>query len=172
MPEIPYRDVIAILEATPGKLRREVASMTPLQIKARPASGKWSVQQILAHLDDVEYLGMRQRVEAMVVQDKPTLEPFDQEKRAKDFHYERIPYRKSLEHFIRQRRANVRWLKTLAPAQLKRSGNHRKIGRITVNELIYEWAFHDLGHLKQILEVKRYALWPRMGSFQKYYKLT
>ena len=172
MPEIPFRDVMAILEATPVKLRREVASMTSRQIRTRPAPHKWSVQQILAHLNDVEYLGMRARLDAMVGQDNPTIEPFDQEKRAENLHYDRIPHQRSLEHFIRQRRANVRWLKTLKPAQLKRTGNHRKIGRITVNELIHEWAFHDLGHLKQILEVKRYALWPCMGNFQEYYKLS
>jgi hypothetical protein len=38
--------------------------------------------------------------------------------------------------------------------------------------MIHEWAFHDLGHLKQIMEVKRYALWPHMGNMQRFYKLS
>ena len=37
--------------------------------------------------------------------------------------------------------------------------------------MITEWAFHDLGHLKQILEIKRYALYPRMGNMRAFYKL-
>jgi len=36
--------------------------------------------------------------------------------------------------------------------------------------MIHEWAFQDLGHLKQILEVKRYALWPKMANMRQFYK--
>ncbi len=170
--EWSYQEVLAILAATPEKVRREISSMSPRQMKARPAAGKWSVQEILAHLDDVEELGMRARVAAMIEQDEPSLEPFDQEKRAVELRYDRKDPLRSLTSFTRQRRANVRWLRTLKPAQLRRVGHHQTVGEITAGEMIYEWAFHDLGHLKQILEVKRYALWPRMGNMQKFYHLA
>ncbi|HUU15451.1 MAG TPA: hypothetical protein VM182_17300 [Terriglobia bacterium] len=39
-------------------------------------------------------------------------------------------------------------------------------------EFVYEWAFHDLGHLRQILEIKRRALFPRIGNMGKYYRLS
>ena len=55
---------------------------------------------------------------------------------------------------------------------MKRKGRHDVVGVITAGEMIYEWAFHDLGHIKQILEVKRYGLWPDMGRMQDFYKLT
>ncbi len=169
---ISYKEVLGVLASTPEKIRRELAVMTPRQIKTRPAEGKWSIQEILAHLADVEEVGMRARVAAMVEQDEPLLLRFDQEKRAVDFQYERQDYRKSFESFIRQRRANVKWLRTLKPPQLKRKGRHEVVGNITASEMIYEWAFHDLGHIKQILEVKRYALWPQMGNMQAFYTLT
>ena len=38
--------------------------------------------------------------------------------------------------------------------------------------LVAESAFHDLGHLKQILDTKRYALFPRIGNMRAFYKLT
>jgi DinB superfamily len=166
------KNVLTVLASTPEKIRREVAAMTPREIRTRPAANKWSVQEILAHLADVEELGMRARVAAMVEEDQPVLLPFDQEKRAVELHYDRRDYRRSLEGFARQRRANVRWLRTLKPAQLKRIGRHQTVDVITASEMIYEWAFHDLGHIKQILEVKRYALWPHMGRMQEFYKLT
>ena len=75
------------------------------------------------------------------------------------------------DQFARQRKANVKWLRTLRPAQLKRKSHHQVVGEITAGEMIHEWAFHDLGHLEQILEVKRYWLWPNMGSMQQFYKL-
>ncbi len=164
-------NVLEILAVTPEKLRREIAAMTPRQMRARPAPGKWSVQEILAHLDDVEEVGMRARVAAMVEQKEPLLPAFDQEKRAVNLRYDRKDPRKSLASFVWQRRANLKWLRTLKPAQLKRKGLHQTVGEVTAGEMIHEWAFHDLGHLKQIMEVKRYALWPRMGNMRKFYKL-
>lgn len=172
MPTNSLKDVLGLLASTPEKVRCEVAVMTPRQVKTRPAANKWSIQEILAHLADVEEVGMRARVAAMIEEDEPVLLPFDQEKRAVELRYDRKDPRRSLESFARQRRANVRWLRTLKPAQLKRQGRHQVVGIITAAEMIHEWAFHDLGHIKQILEVKRYALWPHMGRMQEFYKLT
>lgn len=165
------KDVLEILSSTPAKIRGEVRSLSPRQLKARPARNKWSIRGILAHLDDVEELGMRARVQAMIEQDAPVLEPFDQEKRAVELRYDRKDPLKCLAHFTSQRRANLKWLRTLEPTHLKRKGRHRTVGKITASEMIYEWAFHDLGHIKQILEVKRYALWPHMGNMREFYRL-
>jgi hypothetical protein len=165
------KEVLETLDSTPEKIRREIASLLPRHLKARPAPNKWSVQEILAHLDDVEELGMRARVVAMIEEDEPLLLPFDQEKRATEQKYRQRNPQSSLDHLTRQRKANVKWLHTLKPAQLRRKGHHELAGEITAEEMIHEWAFHDLGHLKQILEVKRYALWPKMGNMRQFYKL-
>lgn len=163
-------NVFAILASTPEKLRRELLDFSRREMKKRPAPGKWSVQEILAHLADVEKVGMRERVEAIVTEHRPVLEPFDQEKRIVELHYERIDPRESMASFTRQRRANLKWLRQLRPAQLRRAGIHKSVGEVNASEFLHEWAFHDLGHLKQILEVKRYALYPRMGNMQKFYQ--
>jgi ribosomal protein L11 methylase PrmA len=113
-------DVIGILGSTPEKIRREIAVLSPLQLKARPAPDKWSIQEILAHLDDLEELGMRARVAAMIEQNEPSLAPFDQEQRANEQQYHKKAPLRSLHHFAHQRNANVKWLRTLKPAQLKR----------------------------------------------------
>ena len=161
--------VFATLSSTPQKLRRELAGFSPKEMKRRPAPGKWSVQEVLAHLADVEQYGMRARVEAIVDEQRPVIEPFDQEQRALELHYDRIDPRASLESLARQRCANLKWLRTLRPAQLRRVGIHQQVGEVSALDYLHEWAFHDLGHLKQILEIKRYALFPHMGNTQKFY---
>jgi hypothetical protein len=163
-------DVFAILASTPEKLMRELRDFSSREMRKKPAPGKWSVQLILAHLADAEQFGMRDRVEAIVIHDRPVFEPFDQEKRVVEMHYERIDPLKSLASLMRQRRANVKWLRKLRPAQLRRVGVHKTVGEVSALEFLYEWAFHDLGHLKQILEIKRYALYPQMGNMQKFYQ--
>jgi len=164
--------VFAILASTPDKLKQEIASMSLREMKTRPATNKWSVQEVLAHLDDVEEVGMRARVAAMVEMDNPILPAFDQERRAEEKKYNRKNPLKSLASLARQRQRNVKRLSKLGPAQLRRKGNHERVGELSVEELVTEWAFHDLGHLKQILEIKRYALYPRMGNMRTLYKLS
>ena len=166
------KDVLAILAATPHKLERELASMSLKEMKTRPAADKWSVQEVLAHLDDVEEIGMRARVALMIETDHALLPSFDQQKRAEEMQYNRKNPLKSLASLARQRKANVKWLEKLKPAQLKRRGTHQKVGELSVQELVTEWAFHDLSHLRQILEIKRYALYPRIGNMKAFYKLT
>jgi len=166
------KDVIAILALTPDKLKREIASMSSKEIRTRPVPNKWSVQEVLAHLDDIEEVGMRARVAAMVETDNPILPSIDQEKRAEEMKYNRKDPLKSLASFARQRQTNVKWLAKLRPPQLRRKGRHQKVGELSVQELVTEWAFHDLGHLKQILEIKRYGLYPRIGNMRAFYKLS
>jgi hypothetical protein len=166
------KQVLEILATTPEKLKREISTMSRREMQTRAAPNKWSVQEVLAHLADVEELGMRSRVTAMVEQENPTLPSFDQEARAAEMEYNRLDPRRSLASLTRQRRANVKWLRKLRPAQLKRKGVHQTVGEISAEELITEWAFHDLGHLKQILEIKRYALYPQMGNMRGFYRLS
>jgi hypothetical protein len=166
------RDVVAILASTPDELKREIVSMSSQEMKRRPAAKKWSVQEVLAHLDDIEEIGMRARVAAMIEADNPTLPLVDQERRAVEMKYNRINPLKSLAGFTRQRQANLKWIKKLRPAQLKRQGTHPEVGVISVEELVTEWALHDLGHIKQILEIKRYALYPHIGNMRAFYRLS
>jgi hypothetical protein len=166
------KQVFEILATTPEKLRREIGTMTRQELQTRPAPQKWSVQEVLAHLDDLEEIGMRARVAAMLEQDKPQLFSFDQQARAEELGYSTRDAQKSLASLSRQRQANLKFLRKIRPRQMKRSGVHPKVGEITLEELITEWAFHDLGHLKQILDIKRFALYPRIGNMRAFYQLS
>jgi hypothetical protein len=53
-----------------------------------------------------------------------------------------------------------------------RSGKHGTIGPITIGQLMNEWAFHDLGHIRQIAELYRSrAFYPSIGPFQQFYTI-
>jgi hypothetical protein len=163
--------VLEILATTPQKLKLEISTLSQREMRTRPATDKWSVQEVLAHLADVEEFGMRARVADMIDSDNPDLPSFDQEARAIELKYDTIDPHRSLASLVLQRRTNLKWLRKLRPAQLKREGVHQNVGEISAEELITEWAFHDLGHLKQILEIKRYALYPHMGNMRAFYEL-
>jgi hypothetical protein len=54
-----------------------------------------------------------------------------------------------------------------------RTGRHAETGTITVAQQVSEWAFHALGHIRQIAELYRArAFWPRLGAAQRYYTIA
>ena len=166
------KDLLKILSSTPEKIRREIRDLSPKQMKTPPAPEKWSVQLILAHLLDVEENCMLPRARAMVEEERPAFAPFDQEARVGPMRYDRQDPRRTLARFMHHRQTNLKWLRKLRPVDLKRTGRHDEVGEISVENLLSEWAFHDLGHLRQILEVKRYGLFPRLGNLKAYYRLS
>ena len=101
------KTVIEILATTPAKIRQEVAAISAREIRKRPAPGKWSVQEILAHLEDIEGPGFRGRIEAILSEDHPLLRSYDQEARAVEKRYDRTDPKRTLESWVRQRRANL-----------------------------------------------------------------
>jgi hypothetical protein len=54
-----------------------------------------------------------------------------------------------------------------------RTGRHEELGMLSFNQLLNEFPFHDLGHIRQIAELHRsHAFYPHMGVFQKYYSIN
>ena len=44
---------------------------------------------------------------------------------------------------------------TCLPAAGERRAVHKKVGPITLAQMLNEWALHDLGHIRQIAELVR-----------------
>ncbi len=143
------RDPINILQETPAKLAEMLKSQPPNTLHHRPAPGKWSVAEILAHLSDAEMV-VGFRVRLIVGQPGVPIQAFDQDVWAAFSHYEQIPVLESLERLTVQRRANVRLLRSLTPEQLQQYGVHSERGRESVEHTIKMWAGHDLNHRAQV----------------------
>ncbi len=79
----------------------------------------------------------------------------------------------SFDHFEEQRELNVEYLRELPPNVLTRTGVHGRLRTITLAHVVNEWAFHDLGHIRQIAEIIRsLKYYPNMGPFQSGYKIN
>jgi hypothetical protein len=61
----------------------------------------------------------------------------------------------AFDHFEEQREANVEYLRDLPSEAGDRVAMHREAGQITLNQMLHEWALHDLGHVRQIAELAR-----------------
>jgi hypothetical protein len=143
------KDPIKVQAATAAKLGRLIHSASTAKLRKRPAPGKWSAGEILAHLADCEIVtGWRMR-QILGAPGTP-IQPFDQDSWAAAGHYEKRDARKSLEQFRSAREANLALLKSLTPEQWKHHGLHAERGVETIEHIVRMMAGHDLNHLGQV----------------------
>jgi len=143
------KDPLKIQAATAGKLGRLIQRASAAKLRKRPAPGKWSAGEILAHLADCEIVtGWRMR-QILSAPGTP-IQAFDQDRWAAAGHYEKRDARKSLEQFRAAREGNVALLKILTPEQWKQHGMHAERGVETIEHIVRLMAGHDLNHLGQV----------------------
>ncbi len=160
------------LENTPEMLRLLMDGLTPEQGNWKPAPDRWSIAEVIEHLSHVEGHGFRARVDLMISEDRPVLNEYNQEEFAAAGQYSGRELEDSFDHWEDQRESNVEHLRALDDAVAKRQGQHEKFGIITVGDLLNEWAFHDLGHVRQIAElVRAQRYFPHMGEFRTIYQI-
>jgi DinB superfamily len=162
---------LGILEQTPGTLRTLLAGATREQLDWQPAAGRWSISMVLAHLAHAEVHGFRSRLEAMLAHDRPRLPSYDQLALFRDG--ARFDPYAEMARFQEERSRTLPQLRALPPGAAARCGEHAELGEITVEQLVQEFAFHDLGHIRQILELYRsHVFYPHMGAFQTCYHIN
>jgi DinB superfamily len=161
------------LEATPEILRGLLSGITEQQMYWKPAADRWSIAEILEHLSHAEGHCFRARAEKMAKWDNPVLEEYDQEALSAQGQYSGRDAEDSFDHFEEQREDNLSFLSSLPARTAGKTGAHPKLGTITLGQLMNEWAFHDLGHIRQIAEIARAAVYyPNMGPFAQFYKVN
>jgi len=143
------KEPLRVLQATPGRLRKLVRRVPSRKLRRRPAPGKWSIAEILAHLADVE-LAVGYRVRMILGAPGTKIQAYDQDVWARAMRYRQQDARQSLEAFCVLRERNLALLRSLSPRQWKQYGMHQERGKETVARIAEMFAGHDLNHLKQI----------------------
>ncbi len=164
----PAEEILNVLEQTPIILEKILLGVPEETLHWKPAPERWSVSEVLGHLAETEGM-FRERSRKMIEEDSPKLPSYDQNAASAAGKYSGTG-RENLRKFCHERDRSLSWMRYLPGSATSRAGVHAELGRITVGELWQEWAFHDLGHIRQIAELYRArAFYPRMGAFQKYY---
>ena len=142
-------DPLKVQAETPVKLGRLIEGVPASRLGERPAPGKWSVAEILAHLADAE-LVTSWRIRQILGAPGTPLQAYDQNSWATACHYEKRDPRKSLEQVRMLREANLALLASLEPEQWKHHGMHAERGQESIEHIARKMAGHDLNHTKQI----------------------
>ena len=143
------RDPVDVLAHTPARLEARLISLEESLLTRRPRPGAWSVQEILGHLGDSEWVyGYRLRL--MLSHEKPAIAGYDQDMMVAGMAHNERPISMLLEEFRRLRGLNVDlYLRTRGPSW-ERVGLHAERGEESVGLSIRLLAGHDLRHTDQI----------------------
>lgn len=137
---------------TAGILADLIAGVSNARLIERPAPGKWSVAEILAHLAEDE-IATAWRYRQMVEHSGIELAGFDQDLWAKTGNYAGRDPHESLALFRLLRGVDLEFLGGLSAEQWNCFGIHAERGRITVMDLATHMAGHDSNHLEQIRKI-------------------
>ena len=158
------KDPERILRATPNKIRRLIRSLSKRQLRWRPASRKWAIAEILAHLADTE-LAFGFRYRQVLTQSGIVLQAFDQDAWAINGKYKTFDPKDFFTLFCVIRAANLRLLKTMPRSRWNYYGIHEERGKETIRTMASLEAGHDINHLRQIeriaADLRRRKRWER-----------
>lgn len=145
------------LEKNPERVAATVSRLDEATLHYKPAPNKWSILEILAHLADVEIV-WGYRLRQALAEQNATFAPIDQDKWAQHLGYLEASPAECLAAYKTNRRANLRLLHGIMPADLDKGGFHPELNRVfTVAEIIQRLAQHDPNHLSQIERLKHQA---------------
>jgi hypothetical protein len=162
---------IAALSTAPALLRSLLAPATPDDLAWKPPRDRWSITEILGHLVDVEGV-VRRQASQIVDAERPLLKTYDPKAEYAKGTYSQRGADQQFSSFCKLRQDSVAWLRSLPAAAAERSGQHPELGPLRLEQIVHLWAFHDLGHVRQIAEVLRTAShWERMGPLQRLYRV-
>lgn len=163
-------DCLDLLEETPAILRGLMRELSHEDADWKPAPDRFSVAEVLAHLSHSEGHCYRTRVDRFLSEERPEFEADDAQMHL-DL-YKDADAEDSFDHFEEQRENNVEFLRELPRSAGERCAMHREAGEITLQQMLHEWALHDLGHIRQIAELVRARMhWKQAGRLGESYQL-
>jgi hypothetical protein len=148
------KNALAVQRKTPQKIARLIAPLSPKQLGYRPAPGKWSITEILAHLVETELVG-GYRMRMILSKNGTSIQAFDQDVWAANSNYAKQDPQKSLRLFRALREYNLALLKSLTREKWRQYGMHTERGKETVARVAQMFAGHDVNHLQQIAHLAK-----------------
>ena len=147
-------DFLALQAAAPGILASLIEGLSPEELACRPAPGKWSIQELVAHLADDELVGSY-RIRMILSSPGIAIQAFDQDVWSRSGRYDQTDVRLSLERYRVLRHANLALLGSLRAEEWDMFGVHAERGVESIRDIAMYFAGHDINHFRQIEAIRR-----------------
>jgi hypothetical protein len=145
------RESLAAAAAGPAQLRELADGLDDRDCRRKPGVGKLSLAEHVWHLRDMERDVFGPRLQRVLSEDDPRLEPLDvEEHEDRDLEDDAESLGDVIAGFETARAANVALVEGTDAEQWQRPLQHPLIGRATFLDLVRRWGRHDSEHLRQI----------------------
>ncbi len=158
--------VLSVLRSTPQRWIH-LAETIPPDLFRRPAAPKeWSAHECLQHMVDTERMVFPARVGYLLRgEDFPAFNPDESGTKPKG---ELSPINLAKE-FDRLRMESIKILSKVKPKEFGRKAKHQELGMVSLEEMINEWAGHDLMHTVQGERAIMQVFIAGCGPWKKYF---
>lgn len=149
--------LIEIFAAAPERISRAVEGLSVYEMQAQPLAGKWSIQQIVAHLADAEIMGAA-RIRQTFAEPGAQFAVYDQDRWASEFDYQNFDHKTFYSYlmlFDSLRLATCKIFQKARDTDWQKAGSHPDWGPLTLRQLLELYADHGERHLAQILERRK-----------------
>jgi uncharacterized damage-inducible protein DinB len=144
-------DIAATLQKQAQETRDLLSKVSAEKADSRYAPGKWSVKEVLGHINDTERI-MSYRVLRIARGDQTPIEGFEQDDYVAGGKFGRRTLDDVLQEFMTIRNATIQLIRHLDPEAAERRGTANQ-KPISARAIIYVIAGHELHH-RRILQEK------------------
>lgn len=158
-----HLDVANLLAETPQNLSQLLKHTSDDLAQWRPSENEWCINEAIGHLIWADKFAFTDRIKLMTSENGSNLPILDVNQAALD----RQDHLKSLDELLKEfqtiRAENVAYIRELEPSLLSNHADYKE--RVWLaSDFLYEWPFHDYGHVKQIMNILRANLVPFMSD--------
>jgi hypothetical protein len=160
----PIETILPVLAATPARWNMLCEALAPELLRRAPTAGEWSALECLLHILDTEKV-FTERVEAFLAGvNFPAFNPDEEGK-----HDTGQPPAALAAEFAALRAESLELLRGLTAADLPRGAVHAELGPVVLDQMLHEWAAHDLMHTVQAERALMQPFIAQCGPWRKYF---
>ena len=150
--------LIEDIEQASAALRNAVKNLTPDQIETPYREGGWTVRQVVHHVPE-SHMNSYMRFKLALTENEPTIKPYMEDRWADTAEVHSTPLDVSLSMLESLHDRWVRLLRSLQPADWKRTFRHPELGTVSLERNLALYAWHGKHHVAHITELRKKMGW-------------
>jgi hypothetical protein len=160
--------VAVTIENTPKILRQLFAGVDPSVAQWRVTPEDWCINEIIGHLIEADNYAFKARILPILGVEMPALPAWNVQESAEFRQDCQKNVSDLLDELESQRQQMAKFVRGIAGANLNRTGTMAPYGAFKASDFVYEWAYHDFDHVKQILEILKKSMWGTFSDTMQY----
>lgn len=146
------------IERAPAALRAAIRNLSHEQIETPYRDGGWTVRQVVHHVPE-SHMNAYIRFKLALTEDDPTIRPYMEDRWAVTPDVHSTPLEVSLVLLESLHNRWVRLLRTLKPADWKRTFRHPEAGTLSLEKTLALYSWHGQHHTAHITELRKRMGW-------------